>query len=491
MTDDDMPSRLSSIEAIMWRAGHDATFRMTVGDLLLLDHAPARDVLVKRLEEAADKVPRLRAMPDDPSHAQSRPGWTSAGAFNAADHVHSMTLAAPGDERQLLDMVALLEPRPFDPDRPPWDVTLIHGLEGGRAGLYVRAHHALTDGVGGVSLMGAVFDQEASEAPLPERPPPEPADDSSVIEAPDDSSPLYERRRPGTFSVTIDLTRAAGSARTAAGTARAAASTVLRVEPFDTLVRAVQRSLETASSVSRQVVVGGGSLSSLPSTRSMHNRFEVVSVPNARHTAIALGGSRNDLLVAAAAAGLGAYQAQLGLSPTELRVAMPAGRHRDNGEAGNWFAPMRVSLPSVAGHPGPYFGVVTERLARARHEPALRLSSSIAATLARLPNRLLLPAVQNQARSVDFAATCFPGRRGAHAICGAKVEQSYPFGPRLGCLMNVTGFAIRDRLDVGITVDPAAIEQPELLVGCIVSAFEGFASAADEATKPAAPAASP
>jgi hypothetical protein len=374
-------------------------------------------------------------------------------------------------------MVALLEPGPFDPDRPPWDVTVISGLADGRAALYLRAHHALTDGVGGLSLLGEMFDEEKPEAPATKRRLPKTTEEMTD-EPTDSADSTYERRPPGTISVTIDLTRAAGAARTAA-------SAVMRAEPLDTLVRAVQRSLDTASSVSRQVVVGGGSLSSLPPTRSMHNRFEVVSVPNARRTALALGGSRNDLLVAAAAAGLGAYQASLGLPPTELRVAMPAGRPRGDGQSGgNWFAPMRVSLPSIADHPGPYFGIVSERLARARHEPALRLTSSIATALARLPNRLLLPALHNQARSVDFAATSFPGLRGMHAICGAQVEQSYPFGPRLGCLMNVTGFAIGDRLDVGITLDPAAIDHPELLLGCIGSAFEGFASAADETTAP-------
>ena len=56
------------------------------------------------------------------------------------------SVAAPGSTRQVLDLVGLLEAIPFDPQRSPWDVTLIEGLEGGRAALYLRSHHALTDG---------------------------------------------------------------------------------------------------------------------------------------------------------------------------------------------------------------------------------------------------------------------------------------------------------------------------------------------------------
>ena len=461
-----MTERLTPIEAIMWRAGQDANFRMTVGDLMVLDHAPDRDTLVERLEKAAGETSRLRVMPDDPSHAQSRPWWTTAAGFNAADHIQALSIALPGDQRQLLDMVAMLEPRPFDPGRPPWDVTLIDGLDGSRAALYLRAHHALTDGVGGVSLLSALFDEEGDET--------KPSRSRKVSPAPDEAEVDEQRRPPGTINVTLDLTRAAGAARLAATAMRT-------IDPYHTVVHAVQSSLDTASSVSRQVVVGEGSLSSLPATRSMHNRFEVISVPAARHTAVALGGSRNDLLVAATAAGLGAYQASLGLPATDLRVAMPASSQGANPRRGlNWFAPMRVTLPSVADHPGPYFGVVTERLARARHEPALRVTAPIATALSRLPNRLLVPAVQTQARAVDFAATCFPGIRGTRAICGVPIVESYPFGPRLGCLMNVTGFGIGDRLDIGITLDAAAIADPDLLVGCVVSAFEMFSSSVDD-----------
>jgi hypothetical protein len=282
-------------------------------------------------------------------------------------------------------------------------------------------------------------------------------------------------RRPGTVSVTLDFTRAAGDLTRAAGAAMDAVAVARQVDPFDAIVRAVQLGLDTASSVSRQVVVPGGPLSPLSGARSATSRFEVLSVPGARATALSLGGSRNDLLVAAAAAGIGAYQERLGLASTELRLAMPAGRHRDSAPGGNWFAPTRVAVPTSGEHPGPLFGVVSERLARARSEPAVRVTSSIAAAVSRLPTRVLLPALAAQARSVDFVATAFPGLRGARTICGARVVESYPFGPRLGCLLNITGFGNGDRLDVGLTLDAIAIEEPDVLLECLKTAFQAFA----------------
>jgi hypothetical protein len=225
-------------------------------------------------------------------------------------------------------------------------------------------------------------------------------------------------------------------------------------------------------------MVTGGPLSSRPAPHSLLSRFEVISVEGARAASLALGGSRNDLLVAATAAGLGRYHEQLGQSSPELRLATPTSQRRDHEAGGNWFAPARLEVPTSLGRPGPQFGVVVERLAQARREPALRVASTLAATLGRLPTRLLVPALQAQADSVDFAATAVPGLRGVRHICGSRIEASYPLGPRLGCPMNITAFGNNDRLDVGIALDPAALTQPDLLIDCLTDAFDSFVTAA-------------
>ena len=269
------------------------------------------------------------------------------------------------------------------------------------------------------------------------------------------------------MTVTIDLTSAARPV--AAGLARAR-----DVDPVDTLLRGLRRSVGLADSISRQMLVAGAPLSPLPPARAMSSRFEVLSVHGARAAALALGGSRNDLLVAATAAGLGLYHERLGLPCPELRLAMPASRHREGSAGGNWFAPTRVEIPTASDHPGPQFGVVAERLARARSEPAVRLTSGLASAISHLPTRVLLPALHAQANSVDFVATSLPGIRGSRQLCGAAIEGSYPFGPRLRCLANVTASGNEDRLDIGIGLDPVAIAEPEVFVQCLTAAFGRF-----------------
>jgi WS/DGAT/MGAT family acyltransferase len=471
-----MHDRLNPVEALMWRAGQDPALRMTIGNLMLLERAPDRDLLAARLAEAAADVPRLRRRPDDPTGARTRPVWIEDAELDGHAHLSVMSVPAPGGQRQLLELVALLEPRPFDAERPPWDVTLIDGLEGGRAALYIRAHHAVADGPGGLDLVAAVLDptDDSAEADSPgiEAEPEGEQDTGSEESSTDDGDVVAtSRRRPGTLTVTIDLTRAAGQAREAAGTARDVAAAVREVDPLQSVVRALQRGLDVANSVSQQAVVIGGPLSALPPARSIINAFELISIPGAKAGALALGGSRNDLVVAATAAGLGAYHEKLGLPTPELRLAMPAARHRNGGPGGNWFAPTRLVVPTSSDPPGPFFGVITERLANARREPSVPLASPMAAMVSLLPARALLPVVRAQARSVDFVATCFAGLRGDRTLCGVAVHESYPFGPRLGCLMNVTAFGNGDRLDVGLTLDPVAITEPDTLLDCMSAAF--------------------
>ena len=457
-----MNERLSPMEAIMWRVGQDATLRMTVGALLILDRPPTTKALAERLSVVASHVPRLQRRPDDPTAMRTRPAWIDDPDPVPDNHLRSLSVAAPGSLRQALDLVSLLESIPFDPERSPWDVTVIEGLENGRAAIYLRAHHALTDGLGGIRLLAQLLDDHQW-----------PRDDFATEEKwpVEIGSVSVVDRRSGTLTITIDVPKAVRRFLDRVNAAR-------EVDPVDSAVRAVQRALDVANSVSRQMMVTGGPLSERPASRSLLSHFEVITVEGARAASRSLGGSRNDLLVAAASTGLGRYHERLGRPTTDLRLATPTSRRGDHEVGGNWFAPARLEVPASAARPVPQFGVVVERLAQARREPALQVASTLAATLGRLPTRLLLPALHAQADSVDFAATALPGFRGTRSLCGSLIEASYPLGPRLGCPMNITAFGNDDRLDVGIAVDAVAIEQPELLVECLSEAFDSYVTAA-------------
>ncbi len=465
--------QLSPIEAIMWRVGEDPTLRLTVGALIILDGPPDHQALLLRLTDLKGKTKRLRLRPDG-STVRGRPFWIEDDDLAADQHLRVLSVAPPGSTRQALDLTAVLDAVPFDPERSPWDVTLIEGLEGGRAALYARAHHALTDGIGGIRLLTRALDQPAPSRVVAEPPPP------TKSKSAGDGQPLL-----GTFTVTINVPRAVFRFMDNVNTAR---DTVRDFHPIESGVHGIQRALEAANSVSRQLMVTGGPLASRPAARSMLSRFEVISVEGARSTALALGGSRNDLLIAAAAAGLGRYYDRLGQRCPDLRLATPTSQRRHDKMGGNWFAPTRLEVPTAVDRPAQQFGAVAGRLAQARREPALQMVSALATTIGHLPSRLLVSGLHAQADSVDFAATAVPGWRGQRQICGARVEASYPLGPRLGCPVNITGSGNRDRLDVGIALDPSVLTEPDMLVECLEEAFASFTTGAPVSRRGSRPA---
>ena len=215
-----MDERLTSIEAIMWRAGQDSGLRMTIGNLMLLDRLPDRAAVEARLTAAAERAPRLKQRPDDPTLVRSRPAWVEDADYDGRHHLRVAAVPSPGDQRQLLDLLALLEPAPFDPNHSPWDATLIEGLAGGtgrllpagspcahrRHGRHVARgvdarRRAGTGGVRAARHAAAAPDVAAG------------ADDQgagAAVERPRELPDGSIGRRPGTVSVTLDLTRAAG-----------------------------------------------------------------------------------------------------------------------------------------------------------------------------------------------------------------------------------------------------------------------------------------
>lgn len=78
--------------------------------------------------------------------------WVEDDKFDIDYHVRRSALASPGDERELGILVSRLHSHQLDFTRPPWEVHIIEGLEGGRFAIYTKVHHALVDGYSAVKL---------------------------------------------------------------------------------------------------------------------------------------------------------------------------------------------------------------------------------------------------------------------------------------------------------------------------------------------------
>ncbi len=90
------------------------------------------------------------------------PYWIEDPEFDLEYHVRHVALPKPGDWRQLCIQAARIFSRPLDLNRPPWEFTVVEGLDNipgiptGSFACVTKVHHAAIDGMSGIDLMEAL-----------------------------------------------------------------------------------------------------------------------------------------------------------------------------------------------------------------------------------------------------------------------------------------------------------------------------------------------
>ena len=113
-----------------------------------------------------DLLAQMRSQPfmPEPFGCKLADGWMSGLApawvpckLDLDYHIRHSALPYPGGERELGVLVSRLHSHPLDMTRPLWEAHLIEGLENNRFALYIKMHHALIDGVGGIRMTARAF----------------------------------------------------------------------------------------------------------------------------------------------------------------------------------------------------------------------------------------------------------------------------------------------------------------------------------------------
>lgn len=82
-------------------------------------------------------------------------------------HVRHSALPDPGGERELGELISHLHSQPLDRTRPLWTCHVIEGLHDKRFAIYIKIHHALTDGIKGVRMVCSSLGHKASDEMTP------------------------------------------------------------------------------------------------------------------------------------------------------------------------------------------------------------------------------------------------------------------------------------------------------------------------------------
>jgi WS/DGAT/MGAT family acyltransferase len=451
-----MAERMSDLEALMWTLEKDPYLSSTFANVTILDRRPDVRRLRRRMERALSAVPRLRQRVVPSLGRLAPPEWRDDPDIDLDFHIRSIALPKPGSERQLLDLATVLAAEPFDRSRPLWRFTVVEGLTGRRAALIQQMHHTLTDGEGAVRMSVQFIDFERDGLdPEPLEPP--------TIDAPPPGSFLAT----GADAVGHLTRRGLGMAR------RTALEAVELARHPDKALALASASGATAQSVARQAVVTDRAHSPLWTERTLQRHLDVLQVPldDTKAAAKALGGSVNDLFVAAVAGGAGAYHRDRGHDVEALRMAMPISTREKGVATGNAFMPTRTLISTVA-DPAERFDAIRQQLGVTKAERSLRFVQSIAGITNLLPTSVLVRTARQQVETVDFTTSNVRGAPFELFIAGARIDANYPLGPVAGTAFNATVLSVAGSLDIGIHTDAGAVEDPPALRDAIAAGFD-------------------
>jgi hypothetical protein len=183
--------------------------------------------------------------------------------------------------------------------------------------------------------------------------------------------------------------------------------------------------------------------------------------------------SINDMFVAGAVLGSLRYHDKRDTAVEALNISFVVSTRTDKAIGGNSFSPTRVQIPGDE-------MTIPERVADVRDRMAAKRAgtaggggvASLAGIANLLPTSVMTRVARSQVTKMDFATSNLRGARVPLYVCGAEVLYNVTMGPVAGTAFNMTTMSYNGSLDIGVFMDPAAIEDPDDLRRCIEEAFE-------------------
>ncbi len=440
-------------DAFSWYMEQDPALRATIVAVAWLERSPKWDTLVDRLERATRLVPIFRQRPVEPPGRLATPRWTLDPDFDLTWHFRRVASPPPHSRATVIDMARIMAMSGFDAAHPLWEFTLVEDLAGGGAALVMKLHHSLTDGVGGMQLLFALFDTHSdppTQGVLPDLPD-EPAGGTAALVS---ESVIHEGRKMLGF---------------ARHQVTGVFSSMWRRGRHP--VRSSRDAVEMMRSVGRTVAPVSHTLSPLMTGRSLGRRLSMleVALDDLKQASAVAGGSLNDGFMAAVTGGFRRYHEHHGQPVDELRVTLPIStRTPEDPAVGNRITLARFTVPVSLVDPVARIRAMGERCRAARSERSVPRSNTIAGVLNLLPPS----AVGSMLKHVDFVASNVPGIGFPVYLAGARMTGCVPFSPTIGAAVNITLLSYDGTCAVGVTVDTAAVPDIELFMTCLAEGFQ-------------------
>src|SRR4051812_15313788 len=408
-----MTDRLSGLDSSFLHLERDGTQMHVASTTLFAGPAPPYVQFRDHIESRLHLVPRFRQKVRSVPLGQGRPVWVDDPHFNLAYHVRHTSLPAPGSEQQLRVLAGRIFSEQLDRSKPLWEIWLVEGLKGGRFAIVGKTHHAMVDGVSGVDITSVLFDAEKdpAEAPMETQrwtPRPEPNAHQLLAEA------LVER--------TINPREIARGMRRIVRGPR----------------RALRRAADAAMAAGAFARTGiGAPQSPFNFDVGTHRRFAWVraSLADMKQVKNELGGTVNDVILAAVAGALGRYMRARGHATVglELRAMVPVSIRADDqhGALGNRVTTMMAPLAVWCEDPARRMELVRQAMGDLKQSKQAMGATLLTQLADFAPTTIAGQAARLQARQRFFnlVVTNIPGPQFPLYLLGRRMERVFPMVP--------------------------------------------------------------
>jgi diacylglycerol O-acyltransferase / wax synthase len=405
---------MSALDSLFLHFENDVS-HMHLGAVALFEGpAPTAGKFAEVLAGKLELLPRYRQRVRWVPWGLGRPMWVEDPHFELSYHLRHTALPRPGDTAELRALVGRVMAQPLDRRRPLWEMWVIEGASAGRWGLVCKLHHCMVDGISAGDLLAVLLDpQPRTPASVPDhwQPSPEPSSASVLAHALSELASGPERH-----------------------------------------LREARALLGAPRDTARQAITLVAGLSSL--------RGRLADVKTIRQ---ALGGTVNDVLLAAVSGGFRALLLGRGepLPPDLIvRTLVPLSlrTHDAHGIPDNRVSALFAELPVGIKDPVERLHAITTELdALKRSGQAVagsaltELSGLAPPPLAALGARALARLPQHRLQTIT---TNIPGPQQPQYLCGRRMLEIFPYVPlALDVRIGVAICSYGGTLGFGITGD--------------------------------------
>jgi diacylglycerol O-acyltransferase len=456
--------RLTGLDSSFLHLERDVA-HMHVAACAVFDGAPpSHQEVLDELESRLHLIPRYRQRLAFVPLNQGRPIWVDDPHFKLSYHVRHTALPRPGSDEELKRLAGRVFSQALDRARPLWELWLVEGLADGRFALLSKTHHALVDGISGVDLLTVLFD--TSSQPMPVAPPehewvPEPLPTQAQLFA----DAMLERA-----IVPQEILR--GVRATFRGPRTVARRLGEALAGFGTMAWA---GLQAAPPSPLNVRIGP------------HRRFTWVEGDLGQFKAIknALGGTVNDVVLAAVADALGRYMRLHG-HPTEdltLKAMVPVSVRADieRGALGNRVAAVWAPLPVGPTDPVERLRMISEEMQEIKNSGQAVGAQVLTELSGFAQPTIMAQAARLQARQrlFNLVVTNIPGPQLPLYMLGRKLKVIFPMVPLAeNTALGIAIMSYNGQLNFGFTADYDALSDVEALADELRASIDELAAAA-------------